>query len=141
VEGPIQPVHIQINIFYIFNVECFTQYILTYFTYLTWKVQYSLCHWPKCYHILNWFFVPKRGFTHFNLCEKVLILSYCVMQVSKHGVYVILNISNRVYGVWYNIPFLVLEKPMWLFEEHSCLFYLNHHGLTLEFMQLPTNVI
>jgi hypothetical protein len=25
----------------------------------------GLCHWPKCYHVLNWFFLPKPGFLEF----------------------------------------------------------------------------
>jgi len=27
----------------------------------------SLCRWPKCYHVLNWFFLPKPGFLEFIL--------------------------------------------------------------------------
>jgi len=25
----------------------------------------GLCHWPKCYHVLNWFFLPKPCFLEF----------------------------------------------------------------------------
>jgi len=25
----------------------------------------GLCHWPKCYHIFNWFFLSKPGFLEF----------------------------------------------------------------------------
>ncbi len=25
----------------------------------------GLCCWPKCYHVLNWFFLPKPGFLEF----------------------------------------------------------------------------
>jgi hypothetical protein len=25
----------------------------------------GLCHWPKCYHVLNWFFLSKPGFLEF----------------------------------------------------------------------------
>ncbi len=24
-----------------------------------------MCHWPKCYRVLNWFFLPKPGFLEF----------------------------------------------------------------------------
>ncbi len=24
-----------------------------------------MCCWPKCYHVLNWFFLPKSGFLEF----------------------------------------------------------------------------
>jgi hypothetical protein len=24
-----------------------------------------MCRWPKCYHVLNWFFLPKPGFLEF----------------------------------------------------------------------------
>ncbi len=24
-----------------------------------------MCHWPKCYHVLNWFFLPNLGFLEF----------------------------------------------------------------------------
>ncbi len=26
---------------------------------------YGMCHWPKCYHVFNWFILQKPGFLEF----------------------------------------------------------------------------
>jgi hypothetical protein len=43
-------------------VKLLTNFIHCYVNY--WC---GLCRWPKCYHVLNWFFLPKPGFLGFIL--------------------------------------------------------------------------